>query len=92
MSLFLNKKPLKELTSYEIRLIVMLESTYVFFRRVVDAVGGPEEVDFVSHAMEPIVGKVDAQKGEDASPNVLIKVKRSPVSVDVAVDTKFQSF
>lgn len=57
-----------------------------------DAVGGPEEVDFVSHAMEPVVGHVDSDKGKDTSPDVLIKVIRSPVSVDVAVDTKFQSF
>lgn len=57
-----------------------------------DAVGGPKEVDFVSHSVEPVVGHVDAQKGDDASPDVLFEVKRSPMGVDIAVDSKFQSF
>jgi hypothetical protein len=65
--------------------------TYIFLRGVMDTMRSPKKINFVSHAMEPVVSKVNTQEGKYPSKQVLFKVYRSPVGVDITVNTEFQS-
>ena len=63
--------------------------TYIFFGGVMDAMCGPEKIDFVRHSVEPVVSHIDTQEGNNTSPNILFNMVRSPVRINVAVNTEF---